>query len=89
MARGGAQDGRRLAHRVRAEAPAHDHRVELPAEDRGDHRAGNDAGRSDADDDVGVVVARDLERQAAGELAEQRPLDLEYSLRMLDRRSAW
>ena len=40
-------------------------------------------------DDLGIVGPRDLEREPARELAEERPLDLEYALGMLDCRAAW
>ena len=42
-----------------------------------------------ADDDLGVVFARDLERERARELAEERPLDLEHALRRVDFVAAW
>ena len=55
----------------------------------GDHRAGYDAGGRHADHDLGVVTARDLECECARELAKQRPLDLEHSLRGIYFVTAW
>ena len=50
---------------------------------------GNHARCRNPDDEFWVIAARNLERDAAGEFAEQRPLDLENALGMLDRRTPW
>src|SRR4029077_11624905 len=78
---GGAEDGRCLANRVGTEAATHDHRVKVAPQNRGDHRARYDTRRGDADHELRVVTSRHLERESPRELAEQRPLHLEHSLR--------
>jgi hypothetical protein len=73
----GAQYGRRLTHGVGAKSATDDNRVEFATENRGDDRAGNNAGGRNADHDLGVVLASHFQREAARELAEQRPFDFE------------
>ena len=41
------------------------------------------------DDDFRIVGARDLEGERAGELAEQRPLDVEHAFGVFDGGAAW
>jgi len=77
-----------LANGLGAKATADDQRIEFAPQDGGDDGPRHDPRSGDSNDDVWVVGACDLEGQSPRQLAEQRPLHLENSLRMLDSRAA-
>ena len=54
--------------------------MEFLSEHGGDDRAGNDPCSSYSHNHLGIVAARNLERERARELAEKRPLHMQNSL---------
>jgi hypothetical protein len=54
--------------------------VEFAAQHGGDDGSRDYSGSSDADDELGVVLARNLQRERARKLAEKRPLHMQNSL---------
>ena len=52
-------------------------------------RAGDYTSGRYSHDDLRIVFARNLERERPRELAEERPLDLEHSLRRVHFIAAW
>jgi hypothetical protein len=63
--------------------------MELASEHRGDNRSGYNAGGGNADHELRVILARNLQRERARELAEERPLDMQHSFSRIDTLFAW